>query len=314
VQPALVTTIIPVYNRAAMLREAVASVLAQTYRPVEVIIVDDGSTDATARVADELAGDAVRVIHQPNGGAGAAREAGRRAARGQIIQHLDSDDLLLPRKFEVQVAALRARPDCGVAYGWTRLRRRDGGAEPRPWKRSGERIETMFPSMLQSRWWDTPTPLYRASLLDTAGPWTALRIEEDWEYDARVAALGVRLAHCQEWVCEVRMHSDHLSGRGDAATLRDRAAAHALIYGHARRAGIGDDAPEMQHFARELFLLARQCGAAGLARQSRELFELSRQASGLGAAALHFRLYRAAAALVGWRGAGKLSCMADRLR
>jgi len=106
--PGLVTTIIPVYNRAAMLREAVASVLAQTYRPVEVIVVDDGSTDETAGVADELAGDEVRVIHQPNGGPGTAREAGRRAARGEFIQHLDSDDLLLPHKFALQVAGLVA--------------------------------------------------------------------------------------------------------------------------------------------------------------------------------------------------------------
>jgi glycosyltransferase involved in cell wall biosynthesis len=310
----LVSIIIPVYNRAAMLREAVASALAQTYRPLEVIVVDDGSTDDTARVADELSGAEVRVIHQGNSGTGAAREAGRRAARGEFVQHLDSDDLLLPRKLEVQVAALRARPECRAAYGWTRLRRRDGSAEPQPWKRSGERIEAMFPAMLQSRWWDTPTPLYRRSLIDTAGPWTTLRVEEDWEYDARVAALGVPLAYCEEWVCEVRTHDDHLSGKSDAATLRDRATAHALIYAHARHAGIADRAPEMQHFARELFLLARQCGAAGLADESRRLFELARQASGARAGRLQFRLYRALAGLLGWTGMGKLSRMADRLR
>jgi glycosyltransferase involved in cell wall biosynthesis len=309
----LVSTIIPVYNRAAMLREAVASVLAQTHRPIEVIVVDDGSTDDTARVADEMASDAIRVIHQANAGPGAAREAGRRIARGEFVQYLDSDDLLLPRKFELQVAGLRAQPDCGASYGWTRLRRRDGTAEPRPWKRSGERIATMFPAMLQERWWDTPSPLYGASLLERAGEWQTLRIEEDWEYDARVAALGVQLHHVADWVCEVRLHDAHLSGRGEAQ-LRERAAAHALIYAHARRAGIADDAPEMRHFARELFLLARQCGAAGLPDESRKLFELAREASGGDRDRLQFRLYRAVAALAGWTGAGKLSRMADRLR
>jgi len=309
----LVTTIIPVYNRAAMLREAVASVLAQTYRPVEVIIVDDGSTDETAGVADELAGDEVRVIHQPNGGPGTAREAGRRAARGEFIQHLDSDDLLLPHKFALQVAGLVARRECGASYGWTRLRHRDGTADTRPWKHSGEAFETMFPAMLESRWWDTPSPLYRAALLERAGPWLPLRVEEDWEYDARVAALGVRLHQVSDWVCEVRLHDAHLSGGGDAQ-LADRAAAHAAIYASARRAGIAHDAPEMQHFARELFLLARQCGAAGLARESRMLFELARDASGGDRDRLQFRLYRAVAALAGWTGAGKLSRMADRLR
>src|SRR6185503_20150635 len=95
----LVSTIIPVYNRAVLLREAVASVLSQTYRPIELIVVDDGSTDDTPRVADELGEthpQEVRVIHQSNTGPGLAREAGRHSALGEFIQYLDSDDLILP--------------------------------------------------------------------------------------------------------------------------------------------------------------------------------------------------------------------------
>src|SRR5947207_15526114 len=95
----LVTTIIPVHNRPRLLGEAVASVLAQTYRPIEIIIVDDGSTDDTPAVVDAMAArhpSVVRAIHQPNAGPGAAREAGRRMARGEFIQYLDSDDGLLP--------------------------------------------------------------------------------------------------------------------------------------------------------------------------------------------------------------------------
>lgn len=296
-----VSTIIPVYNRAAMLREAVASVVAQTYRPIEIIVVDDGSTDETAGVADDLQNDFTRVIHQPNGGVGAAREAGRRMARGEFIQHLDSDDLLLPEKFERQVAGFRAHPECGASYGWTRLRWRDGTSAPQPWKRSGEVLDTMFPAMLQSRWWDTPTPLYRRSLLDRVGAWLPLRIEEDWEYDARVAALGVKLHHVADWVCEVRIHDAHLSGHGDA--LHDRAVAHESIYASARRAGIPADAPEMQHFARELFLLARQCGAAGLADESQSLVKLARSAS----PAWDLRLYNAVANVLGWRTAARIA-------
>ena len=297
----LVTTIIPVFNRAAMLREAVASVVAQTYRPIEIIIVDDGSTDDTPRVADALSNEFTRVLHQPNGGAGAAREAGRLVARGEFIQHLDSDDLLLPDKFDRQVAGLRANPDAGASYGWTRLRRRDGSAEPQPWKRSGEVIESMFPAMLQSRWWDTPTPLYRAALLERAGPWLPLRIEEDWEYDARIAALGVKLHHVADWVCEVRLHDAHLSGRGDA--LHDRAVAHESIYASARRAGIAAEAPEMQHFARELFLLGRQCGAAGLPEESQQLVTLARSVS----PSWDLRAYNLLANLIGWKATAQLA-------
>lgn len=304
---ALVTTIIPVYNRPALLRDAVASVIAQTYRPIEVIVVDDGSTDETAAVADDLArthGGVVRAMHISNGGPGIAREAGRLDARGEYIQHLDSDDILLPRKFELQVAAFEASPAAGAAYGWTRFRRRDGSVEPLPWKRTGEVIEAMFPSMLTMRWWDTPTPLYRASVIAAAGPWSNLRVEEDWEYDCRIAALGVRLAYVDDWVCEVREHEAPYTA---PAHLRDRMAAHLLILGHARRANLPYDSPEMQFFARDLFHLARQCGAAGLGAESRQLVEAARSIS----AARDLRMYELVARVIGWTRAARL---AERVR
>jgi len=321
IREGLVSTIIPVYNRPELLREAVASVLAQTWRPIEIIIVDDGSTDATASVADMLTeghpGE-IRVIHKKNAGPGPAREAGRLAALGEFIQYLDSDDLLLPRKFEFQVAALRRHPDCGVAYGWTRYRYRDGRVAEGPWKDSGAVVETLFPAMLRSRWWDTPTPLYRRELCDAAGPWSDLRLEEDWEYDCRVARLGVRLCRVDEYVAEVRDLAENRLCRGTASDplrMRERARAHALILGHAEAAGILHDVPEMRHFARELFLLCRQCGAAGLARESAELFALARQASGpVRGEGRDFRLYSLLTRLFGWTAMGKLSCELDRLR
>ncbi|HET7434385.1 MAG TPA: glycosyltransferase family 2 protein [Thermoanaerobaculia bacterium] len=303
-QRGLVTTIIPAYNRAALLREAVASVHAQTYRPIEIIVVDDGSTERWDVDAT--------VIRIENSGPGAAREAGRQRANGEFIQYLDSDDRLLPQRFEKLVAALRDDPDAGVAYGMTRYVDANGAEMPPSWKDPNQRQRTMFPSMLRERWWDTPSPLYRRSVTDAAGPWTTLRREEDWEYDARIAALGTKLVFVPEVLVEVRMHADSLT-RGEAQ-LRDRARAHALIYEHARRFGIGDDAPEMQHFARELFLLARQCGAAGLANESRTLFALAREASGTGGARLQFRLYALLARIAGWSTMGKASAALDRLR
>lgn len=313
-----VTTIIPVFNRAAMLAEAVASVAAQNW-PGEIVIVDDGSTDDTPAACDALAAahpEVVRVIHQANGGPGAARAAGQRIASGEFIQFLDSDDRLLPGKFAAQVAALQRDPGCAAAYGWTRLIV-NGVVHDQPWKRTGERIETMFPSMLQSRWWATPTALYRASVLRQAGSWTNLRMEEDWEYDCRIAVLGGRLAYVEQWVSDSVFHGNQLSfgtGAQTPATLRDRAAAHELILGHARAAGIGPDVPEMQHFARELFLLARQCGAAGLPAEARRLFALARDASGPRRNAKQFRVYSAVAGLVGWTNAGRLSALLDTVR
>ena len=317
----LVSTIIPVHNRAGLLREAVASVLAQTYRPIEIIIVDDGSTDDTPGVADSLAAgspSAIRVMHQRNVGPGLTREAGRQQARGKFIQYLDSDDLLLPEKFALQVAGLRADPQCGVAYGYTHYRHADGRVEPTPWKGSGVRVETMFPSFLHSRWWDTPTPLYRASVCDAAGPWSNLGLEEDWEYDCRVAALGVKLHFCEAYVAEVRDHEQGRLCHGDAldpTRLAQRARSHRLIYEHAKRAGLGAGIPEMEHFARELFLLARQCGAADLSSESRELFQLAKDASGAERArGLDFTLYGLVAGILGWPLTGRLACATDWFR
>jgi hypothetical protein len=316
----LVSTIIPVHNRPALLREAVVSVLAQTYRPFEIIIVDDGSTDETGREAEALANahPNIRVFHRDNGGPGAARETGRLAARGQFIQYLDSDDLLLPIKFELQVAGLRQCSDCAVSYGKTRFYAYSDRPTDVAWKRTGERISTMFPSFLQSRWWDTSTPLYRREVTNLAGPWTSLRDEEDWEYDCRIASAGGSLHYCDAFVSDTRVTIGHqlsAAGSSDPEKLRSRARAHTLILQHARAAQVSDETFEMQQFARELFLLARQCGAAGLTDEARILFGLARQASGTERSrGIDFLLYGAGARLVGWHAIGTLACGFDRLR
>ena len=320
VERGLVSTIIPVHDRPQLLEEAVASVLGQSYRPLEIVIVDDGSTDDTVQVVDRIAADhpeTVRTLHVARGGPGRAREAGRRAARGEFLQYLDSDDVLVEGKFASQVAALRADPDAGVAYGWTSYRSDGSHGEDRPWKRTGERIERMFPSFLQSRWWGTSTPLYRRSVTDAAGPWSDLWHEEDWEYDCRVAALDVKLAYVPRLVSIQRDHGGTRLSRAvssDPEKLKNRARAHSLILEHARRAGIGPRSPEMEHFARELFLLARQCGAAGLAEESRELAGLARSASRGGGGGLDVWLYSRLADILGWRRLGRLAGGLDRLR
>jgi glycosyltransferase involved in cell wall biosynthesis len=315
-QPDLVTTIIPVYNRASMLREAAASVLEQTYRPIEIVIVDDGSTDAATPAAiAELARQHREIVTTriENGGPGAAREAGRTLANGEFIQYLDSDDLLLPRKFELQVRALREPPDCGMAYGITRYRNAAGEEIACTWKEANQIVDTIFPSFLIARWWETVTPLYRRTVTDAIGPWTSLRLEEDWEYDARAGALGVKLTRVGEVLAEVRHHGEERLSRGaaiDPVRLRDRAQAHERIAAHATRAGVRRDAPEMQRFARELFLLARQSGAAGLAGASESLLRIARSLT----PAWDVRIYGALAHIIGWRAAGRLAVLADKVR
>jgi len=100
-----VSVVIPCYNAAPFLRETLESVLAQTHPPLEVVVVDDGSTDDSSRIAESF-GPPVRVIRQQNQGESVARNRGIAAARGEWVALLDADDVWEPRKLEMQITAL----------------------------------------------------------------------------------------------------------------------------------------------------------------------------------------------------------------
>src|SRR5688500_9583140 len=102
---ALVSVVIPAYNYGHFVTEAVASALNQTHPHVEVIVVDDGSTDGTADILKPF-GSRIRYIYQPNRGLSAARNTGIRAARGEWVAFLDADDLWHPSKTETQLSAV----------------------------------------------------------------------------------------------------------------------------------------------------------------------------------------------------------------
>lgn len=320
--PGLVSVIVPVYNRPQLLVEAVDSALNQDHRSLEVIVVDDGSTDG--RTPEAAAGlvsvqpGRVRVCTVTNRGPGLAREHGRQQARGEFIQYLDSDDVLLPGKLSTQVAALRARPEADVAYGITLFRDARGHLAAGAHKDTGVERTQMFPSFLHARWWDTSTPLYRATVCETAGPWTDLRLEEDWEYDCRVAAGGGRLVYCAVPVSETRDHADARLCRGtahDPIRLAMRARSHQLIWTHAQKAGLPDSHPEdVARFARSLFLLARQCGAAGLLPQSGILLSLAVEAGGRGKARFQIPAYRWLSRCLGAQRIANLSQRLDHWR
>lgn len=313
VKSGLVTTIIPVFNRPTLVVEAVHSVLAQTYQNIEIIVVDDGSTDETPTVLAELAQEKPRlnVFSQPNSGPGVARELGRLNARGEFIQYLDSDDLLLPTKFESQVAALMNQTTADVAYGKTEQIKFGQPQNGVAHRRTGVKQASMFPSLLRERWWFTSTPLYRRSVVEQTGPWTSMMNEEDWEYDCRVASFGGRLAFVDEFVSLHRSHEEHLSAEGasDPEKLKHRAMSRAKMFQHAKRYAERDDTPaeikqdDWALFSKYAFLLARQCALAGLTTEARAMTSVSIEARGR-KSAQHI-LFLKLVKFLGWKNAAK---------
>lgn len=137
----LVSVVVPAWNAEDTLGETLASAAAQTYRNIEILIVDDGSTDGTASVAEQFCEREPRahLIQQRNGGVAAARNAGIASARGEFVAPLDSDDLWHPQKIERQMACIRAAgEDVGLVYNWSRIIGEDGTVVAPSW---GMRVE-----------------------------------------------------------------------------------------------------------------------------------------------------------------------------
>ena len=133
--PQLVSVIVPVFDGERYLAEALDSVLAQDHRPLEVIVVDDGSTDRSAEVARSFAG--VEVIGlEENLGPAAARNAGLERATGSFITFLDADDLMVPDRISTQLAYLSAHPDVGCVLMHQELLLEAGAAHP-VWRPNG---------------------------------------------------------------------------------------------------------------------------------------------------------------------------------
>lgn len=182
---ALVSVVIAVYNGQETLGAAIASLLAQDHHPVEIIVVDDGSDDASAEVARAF--EQVTVLQQPNGGPGAARNAGVAVSRGAFLAFLDADDEALPHKLSLQVDYLEQNAHAGCVVG---------------------RQETAFVGMEQPAWMkrDTvfgdlagicfTTAMIRRGTFEAIGgfdPDRTLQGSEDRDLMVRLRAAGVEI-------------------------------------------------------------------------------------------------------------------------
>ena len=204
----LVSCIIPVYNGERFVGEAIATVLAQSHQPVEVIVVDDGSTDGTSAVVRTF-GSSVHYIEQPNAGPPAARNAGIRAAQGEFVGFLDADDRWHPEKLTRQLALFDAEPELDCCLTLVRLFWDDVRcAEEMAYRAKGQiEVETQQQSSMLVR----RAVFDRVGLFDPELPHAALV-----EWFERAQARGMRTGRLSEVVAERRMHDANFSRRANS--------------------------------------------------------------------------------------------------
>jgi glycosyltransferase involved in cell wall biosynthesis len=209
-----ISVVIPAYNASAFLAETLRSVLAQTHPPSEVLVIDDGSTDDTAEIAESF-GPSVRVFRRPNSRQGASRNFGVQQATSDWIAFLDADDLWEPNKLERQMQQLACEPRADLCYtGRTTFTVRDGvrhfistipGPPDREIRDALFKRCTFLPSTVLIR---------KSTFLAVGGYATHFKIAEDWDLWLRLLHSGARFTGCPEPLLLYRMHDSNVSSNG----------------------------------------------------------------------------------------------------
>lgn len=203
---AQVSVVIPVYNGSAYIAKAIASVRNQDYRELQIIVVDDGSTDNTSQVVADLE-PAVHYIRQDNGGTGVARNRGAQEVSGDFIAFIDADDLWTPGKLALQMAAFDEDPELDAVWG--HVREFSEGEDP---ERSGR------PAMAGKH---PGTVLFRAAAFRRSGGFaTDLPNAEVVDWVSRLEALGMKQRMLPEVLMYRRLHETN-KGRDNPEAHRE---------------------------------------------------------------------------------------------
>jgi hypothetical protein len=274
----VVSVIVPTYQRRELVRRAVASVLSQTFRNFELIVVDDGSTDGTAEALADFGGQ-LRYVWRENAGAAAARNTGLRLARGRNIAFLDSDDRWLPDHLAMVVRALEDHPEAVLAYSGSTL-------QPRPRERAGTgHITEPMPAELVTNYVGAlPCVAVRRQAITRVGGFDErLGLAEDTDLWLRLAAHGCSFVRVprRTLVAMGETKGSVITSRRRGAYVEALEASTERVIGQlesARDEGTAARARGRRHFLRALVALSeRDEGAvrAELADACRLLPELS---------------------------------------
>jgi glycosyltransferase involved in cell wall biosynthesis len=306
----LVSVLIPCFNGRRFIAQTLRSVMAQTYRPLEVIVVDDGSTDGSADEVKQFAD--VKLIRQQNAGAASARNVALAHSRGEFIQYLDADDLLSPDKIALQMARLADIPDCIASAEWGRFYRDPSETTFVPDKTwtdldsldwlalsREDGVGMMYPAL-----WLIPR-----SVTDRTGLWNAAVSTapgEDAEYFTRAVLAARRVLFC------AGARTYYRSGIGGASS-RKHFRSQALVIDLCAKSVLAvEDSPRMrmgyakawQHLAHYAYPYDRAVALEAL-HQARTLHPVEIRPGG-------GRAFEILSSLVGWRLARRLQVWSGR--
>jgi len=207
-----VSVIIPTYNSAQYICETLDSVLAQTYKDYEIIVVDDGSTDNTREVLKPYMSK-IKYIYKENGGPASARNVGIKNARGEYIAFLDSDDIWLPEKLEKQIEYLQSNPDIALVYSDC-IRFNENGVCQRKSNVYHLREGYIFFKLLEGNFITTSTVIVRRECLDKVGYFDEelddLKHSEDYDLWLRISR-SFKIGYIREPLVKYRVRESGLN-------------------------------------------------------------------------------------------------------
>jgi len=227
--PTVVTVVLRVYNGERYIREAITSILSQTYSDFELLVIDDGSSDATPEILSEYAKDSrVRVVRQTNSGVNAAARRGVQEARGAYIAIMDADDRSQPERLEKQVAFLDGNPD-HVLVG-SAMRIINEGGEPIGYRRYPLDDESLRAETIIHNPFGHSTICFRRAEALACGNYTdEFDGAEDFDFNVRLRMLG-KAANLPEALVDYRVHKGAFKVERLRTQLRDTIRLRELLH------------------------------------------------------------------------------------